>query len=92
MITQNLSGKEPFTVLSNNFSLAHMNNPVWPGCFSCSEDDYVSYLKEKSNMQFSLGRAKQEASFLIRKNLLDWRTLPIQIKKSRIESGAVRII
>ena len=41
------SGKEPFTVLSNNFSLAYMNNPVWPGCFSCSEDDYVSYLKEK---------------------------------------------
>ena len=38
-------GKDPFTVLSNNFSLAYMNNPVWPGCFSCSEDDYVSYLK-----------------------------------------------
>ena len=38
-------GKEPFTVLSNNFSLARMNNPVWPGCFSCSEDDYVDYLE-----------------------------------------------
>ena len=24
-----------------------MNNPVWPGCFSCSEDEYVNYLKEK---------------------------------------------
>ena len=22
-----------------------MNNPVWPGCFSCSEDDYVDYLE-----------------------------------------------
>ena len=40
------SGKEPFTVLSNNFSLAHMNNPVWPGCFSCSEDDYLKYLTD----------------------------------------------
>ena len=39
-------GKEAFTILSNNFSLAHMNNPVWPGCFSCSDDDYVDYLKE----------------------------------------------
>ena len=38
--------KEPFSVLSNNFSLAQMNNPVWPGCFSCSEDDYVEYLKQ----------------------------------------------
>ncbi len=40
-------GKEGFTILSNNFSLAHMNNPVWPGCFSCSEDEYVNYLQEK---------------------------------------------
>lgn len=39
-------GKEPFTVLSNNFSLAHMNNPVWPGCYSCSEEEYVKYLTE----------------------------------------------
>ena len=36
--------KEPFSVLSNNFSLAHMINPVWPGCFSCSDNDYVEYL------------------------------------------------
>lgn len=40
-------GKDGFTILSNNFSLAYMNNPVWPGCFSCSEDEYVNYLKEK---------------------------------------------
>ena len=40
------TGKEPFTVLSNNFSLAHMNNPVWSGCFSCSEDDYLKYLTD----------------------------------------------
>ena len=40
------NNKQPFTVLSNNFSLARMNNPVWPGCFSCSEDEYVNYLTE----------------------------------------------
>ena len=40
------NNKQPFTVLSNNFSLARMNKPVWPGCFSCSEDDYVNYLTE----------------------------------------------
>ena len=34
----------PFGVLSNNFSLAKMLEPVWPGCFSCSEDDYKDYL------------------------------------------------
>ena len=38
------NAKEPFTILSNNFSLAHMNNPVWPGCYSCSNDEYVEYL------------------------------------------------
>ena len=39
------SGKQPFTVLSNNFSLARMNDPVWPGCESCSEDPYKEFLK-----------------------------------------------
>ena len=23
-----------------------MNNPVWPGCYSCSNDDYVEYLTD----------------------------------------------
>ena len=46
------TGKEPFTVLSNNFSLAHMNNPVWPGCFSCSEDDYLKYLTDNQTSIF----------------------------------------
>ena len=38
----------PFGVLSNNFSLAKMLEPVWPGCFSCSEDDYKEYLTENN--------------------------------------------
>ena len=48
------SGKQPFTVLSNNFSLARMNDPVWPGCESCSEDPYKRILKGHASSNFSL--------------------------------------
>ena len=41
------SGKYAFSLLSNNFSLARMLEPVWPGCESCSEDDFTDFLKEK---------------------------------------------
>ena len=41
------SGKISFSLLSNNFSLARMLEPVWPGCESCSEDDFKEFLKEK---------------------------------------------
>ena len=39
--------KEAFSVLSNNFSLARMLDPVWPGCESCSEEDFKDFLVEK---------------------------------------------
>ena len=42
----NANNKIPFSMLSNNFSLARMLEPVWPGCFSCSEEDYKDYLEE----------------------------------------------
>tara|TARA_Y100000590_G_scaffold275359_1_gene309153 strand:+ start:17243 stop:19249 length:2007 start_codon:yes stop_codon:yes gene_type:complete len=41
------SNKQPFSILSNNFSLAKMLTPVWPGCESCSEEEFKDYLKEK---------------------------------------------
>jgi len=41
------SGKISFSLLSNNFSLARMLEPVWPGCESCSEEDFKEFLKEK---------------------------------------------
>ena len=37
-------GKEGFGVISNNFSLAKMNAPVWPGCESCSDENFKEYL------------------------------------------------
>ena len=39
------TGKSGFKVLSNNFSLARMIEPVWPGCISCDQE-YLAYLKE----------------------------------------------
>lgn len=39
-------GKSPFTILSNNFSLARMVDPVWPGCVSCSDPESRRWLEE----------------------------------------------
>ena len=39
------TNQQPFTLISNNFSLARMIEPVWPGCISCSEEDFKSYLE-----------------------------------------------
>ena len=38
------NNKEPFSVLSNNFSLAQMIEPVWPGCVAVSNDflDFIN--------------------------------------------------
>jgi predicted dehydrogenase/aryl-alcohol dehydrogenase-like predicted oxidoreductase len=34
------NGKTPFTALSNNLSLAYMNDPVWAGCLTASHPLY----------------------------------------------------
>ena len=46
-----ISGRESFTVLSNNFSLAEMIEPVWPGCVGVT-DQYLNYLIEQEIMLF----------------------------------------
>lgn len=33
-------GLQGFSLLSNNFSLARMEDPVWPGCLASSTDDF----------------------------------------------------
>jgi aryl-alcohol dehydrogenase-like predicted oxidoreductase len=38
-------GLEGFRVLSNQFSLAEMIEPVWPGCVSASDAEAVAWLK-----------------------------------------------
>lgn len=47
------NGKQGFGVLSNNFSLARMNNPIWPGVMACSDDAYRTWLEETGTALFS---------------------------------------
>ena len=55
------NSKEPFTILSNNFSLAEMIEPVWPGCVGVN-DRYLDYLIEEGVMLFpyKIGTNKEE--------------------------------
>jgi aryl-alcohol dehydrogenase-like predicted oxidoreductase/predicted dehydrogenase len=43
--------KEAFSVLSNNFSLAEMVDPVWPGCVG-TNNEYLDYLVDNKVMLF----------------------------------------
>ena len=40
------SGKRGFAAVSNNFSLARMIDPVWPGCIAASDPEYRQYLEQ----------------------------------------------
>jgi aryl-alcohol dehydrogenase-like predicted oxidoreductase len=59
-----LHNKEPFTALSNNFSLAEMVDPVWPGCVGVN-DEYITYLLENNVMLFPW--SSQARGFFIKK-------------------------
>ena len=39
-------GLQGFQAVSNNFSLARMENPVWPGCIAASDDPYRNWLSQ----------------------------------------------
>jgi aryl-alcohol dehydrogenase-like predicted oxidoreductase len=58
------TAKEPFTVLSNNFSLAEMIEPVWPGCVGVN-DQYLKYLLDEQIMLFPW--SSQARGFFIKK-------------------------
>jgi predicted dehydrogenase/aryl-alcohol dehydrogenase-like predicted oxidoreductase len=47
------TGKTRPSVLSNNFSLAEMVNPVWSGCIASSDADWKSWLREKKVINFA---------------------------------------
>jgi aryl-alcohol dehydrogenase-like predicted oxidoreductase/predicted dehydrogenase len=55
---------EPFTVLSNNFSLAEMVDPVWPGCVGVN-NSYLEYLMDNQIMLFPW--SSQARGFFIEK-------------------------
>lgn len=40
------NGRQGFSVLSNNFSLAQMVKPVWAGCIAASTPDYIEWLTD----------------------------------------------
>lgn len=60
------SNKVGFKILSNNFSLAEMISPVWPGCIHCDED-YLSYLIKKNVLLFPW--SSQARGFFIQRDL-----------------------
>ena len=43
--------KEPFSILSNNFSLAKMIDPVWPGCVAI-DDNFLDYIDQNNIILF----------------------------------------
>ena len=46
-------GKQGFSVLSNNLSLAEMTKPIWDGCLHVSDPDSRAWLKEKQIAHFA---------------------------------------
>jgi aryl-alcohol dehydrogenase-like predicted oxidoreductase len=61
------NNKEPFTVLSNNFSLAEMIEPVWPGCVGVN-GSYLNYLKQNDILLFPW--SSQARGFFIQKKTI----------------------
>jgi aryl-alcohol dehydrogenase-like predicted oxidoreductase len=47
------SGKTAPTALSNNFSLAQMLDPIWPGCVAASDDPWKDWLKKRQIPNFA---------------------------------------
>jgi predicted dehydrogenase/aryl-alcohol dehydrogenase-like predicted oxidoreductase len=47
------TGKTRPSVLSNNFSLAEMVDPVWPGCIASSDAGWKKWLREKKVINFA---------------------------------------
>lgn len=47
------AGLRPPNALSNNFALAEMVRPLWPGCVSASSDDWKAWLKRRRIPDFA---------------------------------------
>jgi aryl-alcohol dehydrogenase-like predicted oxidoreductase len=63
-IYSNTYNKASFSVLSNNFSLAEMVDPVWPGCVGMN-DIFMDYINENDIMLFPW--SSQARGFFIKK-------------------------
>jgi aryl-alcohol dehydrogenase-like predicted oxidoreductase len=47
------TGRARPTALSNNFSLAEMNEPIWAGCVSASDDTWKAWLADRQVINFA---------------------------------------
>ncbi len=47
------TGKRAPTVLSNNFSLAEMNEPIWAGCVAASDPAWRGWLEDRGIVNFA---------------------------------------
>jgi aryl-alcohol dehydrogenase-like predicted oxidoreductase len=47
------TGKAELAALSNNFSLAEMVNPIWPGCVAASDDAWKAWQTERQLTNFA---------------------------------------
>lgn len=57
------NGLQGFSLLSNNFSLARMETPVWPGCLASSTDSFRDW-HTKNNMALLPWSAQARGFFL----------------------------
>jgi len=48
-----LNKLEPMKILSNNFSLAKMEKPLWQGCLSSNNEEYINYMTHNNIHHFS---------------------------------------
>ena len=48
-----LAGKQGFGAISNNFALAEMQDVIWPGCVSSSDDDWKDWLAARQLPNFA---------------------------------------
>lgn len=49
----NRTGKTAPSALSNNFSLAQMQKPLWPGCVASSDDEWRAWLSDRQVTNFA---------------------------------------
>jgi aryl-alcohol dehydrogenase-like predicted oxidoreductase len=47
------AGKQGFGALSNNFALAEMQDVIWPGCVSSSDDEWKDWLEARQLPNFA---------------------------------------
>ena len=80
------NNKEPFSVLSNNFSLAQMIEPVWPGCVAVS-NEFLDYIN-KNEIKLFPWSSTARGFFIRKKEIVNQRTFLQSLIRGRKKSLA----